>query len=188
MKQNNYQYFNVKSVKNDNVIEFESIKDFHRYIELVHQKSVFLLAENTQSNYFAVVHNGGLIQQQTLGYKTLEDYFTATENGFHDAQNYYEALAGGFLKYEDFKLVKEAAISDKQEFEKIKNGGYIEGFAEMIKDGKETSAVFANPNELYRHASAKGFSSYNNYKEAISKGFSDAETYVVARDKKFENA
>src|SRR5690242_12671263 len=165
MKQPLYQYFRVKSIKNDNTLEFESIKEFHRFLELHHQKSIFMINAGEQASHFALLYNGGLLQQQTGGFKTLEDYFAAMENGFPDSQNYYEAEAKGYRRYDEYKLVKGAGINNKEEFDKVKAGGYIDGFNEMVKKTSEggDQVYFANPYQLYEHASSKGFTSYRHY-------------------------
>lgn len=188
MKQHSFQYFRVKSLKTEAAIEFESFKDFHRFIEMHHQRSVFLLCTDIEATHFAIIHNGALLQQQTHGFKTMEDYLLAFENGFKSALDYYDALASGYSKYEDFKLVKEAGINDKHEFEKMQSCGFINGFKEMVTQQHNYLQTFTNPYDLYKHALSKGFSTFQHYKDAGSKGFSDAETYKLASEKNFNTA
>ncbi|MBK5286438.1 MAG: hypothetical protein JJE25_13650 [Bacteroidia bacterium] len=186
MKPLRYHYFRGKLLNSSFRFEFDGLKDFHRFIEYYHIKTFFVIDDEAHSaSFFAVNHEGGLLQQSTLGFHTLEDFLLAEEHKFPDAASFYEAQTLGYSSYDEYKLVKEAGIQDKPAFEKMKLEGYVEGFTEFNAK-KETLKVFSaagnfkNPFELYTYSSGKGFASYNQFKDAAEKGFSEASIYSIA--------
>jgi len=194
MKTPTYHYFRGKLLSNSFRFEFESMKDFHRFIEYHHLKTLFVIDdEKNPSSLFAVAHQGGLLQQPTLGYHAMEDFIAAEERKFPDAASWYEAQSMGYSSYDEYKLVKDAGISDKAAFEKMKAEGYVEGFREF-NSRKDAVPVFSsagnfnNPFELYTFCTGKGFSSYAQFKDASEKGFIDAATYVIATEHQYKSA
>ncbi len=194
MKPNELKYFNVKALRTELQLEFTSLSDFKQFVEEHHIKTIFLLVNETnQATHFAVTHKGGLMQQLTEGFQTLEDYAASLQNRFPDSASFYEAQKQGYKTYEDFKLVTEAGIADKLLFEKIKAAGFIAGYQLFknfmpINTTLPSAASFSNPYALYQHAMQKGFENYENFKKAYLAGFADAASFNVATEKGFEFA
>jgi hypothetical protein len=187
-----FHYFNAKVAKSDSSIDIASLKEFCRYLELNGIKSVFLLSDGIgQAAQFAVAQNGVILQKTTEGYKQLEDYLQSAQQHFPDARTYYDAQQLGYTAYEDYALVKEAGINDRQVFETMKTQGYIKGFDEY-KTAKENTSLPAieaagNPYELYRYAEKQGFISYMDFADAWKKGFTEAATFKIATERGYKS-
>jgi hypothetical protein len=188
-----FHYFQVKVLKSESSIELSSLKEFCRYLEVNSIKSVFLVGDgNSQATHFAIAQNGVLLQKPTEGYKQLEDYLEATQQRFPDASTYYDGQQLGYSAYEDYSLVKEAGINDRQVFETMKAQGYIKGFSEYnaaMQNGSALSdiAQAENPYQLYQYAEKQGFISYVDFSEAWKKGFTEAATYKIASERGYKS-
>jgi hypothetical protein len=192
MKQSVFHYFRVNVVKSEHCLDFVSLKEFCRFLEVNHIKSVFMINDaNSQASHFAVAQNGGLLRKTTDGFKQLEDFLHAEQQHFPDSETYYDAQERGYVAYEDYRLVVEAGINDKQVFETLKSQGYIKGFAEYEKQKTEVPALpdigeTKNPYDLYRYAERQGFVSYFDFSEAWKKGFTEAATYKIASERGYK--
>jgi hypothetical protein len=189
-----FQYFPAKIIHSAQQVELNSVDDFRQFAELFNSRVIFLIpGEKDIPSHFALIHNGTLIQQSTQGFKTLKDYIESARHHFPDALTYYEAVQMKYSEYEEYKLVKEAGISDKLVFEKMKSQGFMKGFADFISAQSEHPELpeinaTSNPYKLYQFANEKGFVSFDEFFAAWKKGFTDAGLYKVATEKGFENA
>jgi hypothetical protein len=186
-----YHYFTVRKQQSECCLEFDSLTEFSRFVELHNLKTVFRLVNDAgQHSHFAVTHKGGLLQQPNLGFEKLEDYHRAIKNGFPDAASFYEALKEGYTNYEDYLLVKEAGINDKKVFEELQLNGFITGFKEydtQLKTlpGAPDISSPANAHQLMEHCRRNGFNTFSEFKAAYTKGFTDAPTYKMATERGF---
>lgn len=186
-----YHYFNVRKQQSECCLEFDSLTEFSRFVELHNLKTIFRLLNNTgQHSHFAVTHKGGLLQQSNLGFEKLEDYHLAVKNGFPDSASFYEAAKDGYTTYEDYLLVKEAGINDKKLFEELKLNGFIDGFKEydtQLKTlpGAQYISSIANAYQLMEHCRKNGFNTFSEFKAAYTRGFSDAHTCKIATERGF---
>ena len=191
MKPPEFKYFKVRTKPNDTQIEFTSLHDFHRYVTEQHSKVILVLQnEQQESTHFAITHHGLLMMQATLAFQSLEDYLHSVQHHFPDAASYYDALQQGYQQYEDYKLVKEAGIADKKLFDKIKSGGFVDGYPVFMQWQQSNPALLqtgslAHPYALYQYALAKGFEQFSKLKKAIENGFVDAATFDIATEKGF---
>ncbi|MEP7170121.1 MAG: hypothetical protein ABI855_12180 [Bacteroidota bacterium] len=189
-----FQYFTAKVISTTQQIELNSMEDFRQYAELFNARAIFIISgENDIPSHFAVIHNGTLVQQAAQGFKSLKDYMESAKRHFPDAASYYDAMQMKYADYEDYKLVKEAGISDKLIFEKMKSQGFMTGYPEFtaVKAGQQDlpdTGEITNPYRLYQFANEKGFNSFEEFFKAWKKGFTDAGLYKVAIEKGFENA
>lgn len=194
MKSTELKYFKVKALRSELQLEFTTLNDFKQFVDEQHLKTVFLLVNDKEEpTHFAVMHKGGLMQQLTQGFKSLEDYVLSLQNRFPDSVSFYEAQNQGYKTFEDYKLVTEAGIADKMVFDKMKQAGFIDGyknFKPLICQNKALPAAdsFANPYDLYQYAIKQGFEGYEIFKKAYQNGFADAATFNVATEKGFELA
>jgi hypothetical protein len=193
MKTHNHHYTKVKLEQAAMLMEFASLSELYTYSETYQLNNIFILSGNEdEALQFAVVHNNVLMRHATMGYETLADFHLSFQNDFPDAATYYAALAEGYKKYEEYKLVKEAGIASKDVFEKMRNNGFIKGFTdfnEMLLSGDRLPQIehFANPYLLYKFAVDNGFANYNEFKEAFVKGFTDSITMKIAAENGFAN-
>lgn len=193
-----WKYYQVKtkSKASDLQLEFESLSEFHRYVSENHLKTILLLKNDGEDapTHFAVVNQGALMLQATGSFQSLEDYLASVHHHFPDAPSYYDARKQGYQHYDDYKLVKEAGIADKTLFDKIKAGGYIEGypkFMELLQKNEGPGIdgpPIAHPYALYQYATGKGFDSFAKFKKAYENGFGDAATFDIADSKGFATA
>lgn len=191
MKNHSYNYFHLCTIHTNNCFEFTCLDDLSAFIKYHQLKEVFvLLNEQNEPTYFGIIHNNVLFRHSTLGFKTLEDYHSSVEYQFPDAAIFYEATAEGYKKYEDYDLVRQAGIANKEIFEKMKAANFIEGFKdyyELIQPQVELPHTMqpANAYELYKLASENGFENYQSFRQASLKGFADADTYAIATQQDF---
>lgn len=184
-----FQYFPLKAKSSGESFEFTALGDFQRFAELHNHRSVFLLTDEKDAiTHFAIIHNGELLQKATEGYKALEDYLASMQQHFPDAASYYESQEMGYSAYEDYKLVKEAGINDQLIFNKIKEQGYIKGFADfasqrIAEPGLPDTGTLENPYSLYQFATKQGFTSYDHFMRAWKNGFTDAALHTIAVEK-----
>jgi hypothetical protein len=180
-------------LKSENCLEFTSLKEFCRYLELHHIKSVFMLGEDRQRvTHFAIAQSGTVLQKTTEGYHQLEDFLQAQQQQFPDSATYYDAQSLNYNSFEDYHLVKEAGISDRDVFETMKNQGYMQGFAEYTAQRAATPSLpdigaMKNPYEFYQYATKQGFTSYADFSEAWKKGFTEAAAYKVASERGYKS-
>ena len=127
-----YEYYRMKNLQSEFLLEFDSLKDMLRYVEKNNQKNIFIFpAKDDAPELFAFSSKGGLLQHQTNGYQTLEDFKQADLHAFPDAANFYEAQKLGFVKYTEYKMSSETGITDAKDYEEIKKGGYIEAYQQF---------------------------------------------------------
>ena len=186
-------YFPVRTIQTSTCLEFSSMNEFCQFAKFHQLMDVFLLVnEQNETEHFGILHNNVLFRHATLGFKTLEDYGKAEQQGFPDAVLFYEAAESGYQNYEDFKLVKEAGISCKETFDKIKSTHFISGFEDykallQSETSLPSLPLFSNPYELYSHAIENGFADYTQFRKAITRGFTDAAVYKVACEHGFSS-
>src|SRR6185436_17055857 len=118
MKPSTFHYFQAKVLKTESCVELATLKEFCRYLEVNNIKSVFLLTEaGSQVTHFAVAQNGTMLQKTTEGFKQLEDFQQSQQHQFPDSSSFYDAHQLGYSTFEDYSLVKEAGINDREVFE-----------------------------------------------------------------------
>lgn len=188
-----FDYYKVKKLNSEFLLEFIEISDFQRFVDSHQLKSLFLLTnEFNEITHFATSYKGGLLQQNTLGFNTLEDYNVAMKSSFPNASSFYEAKQNGYTNFEDYNLVKECGIDDKDTYLKMKGLGYIDGFKDYVQlkpenENNSNIVKLENPYQLYVEAVNNGFENYQNFKEARSKGFKNATTFSIALSKGYDN-
>ncbi len=187
-------YFNADMPEHKTLLLLQSVEELARYIAINQVQSIFLMQDKTTGNqYFACLQQGSLIGHYTGGFNTLDDYFESKKAGFPEAALFYAAKKEGYTNYKDYQLVMEAGISDVTVFEKIKAGGFIEGYSDWKEWIKTTEALpawekISDPFTLYQYATAGLFNNYQDFKTAIGLGFTDANYYADATEKEFRNA
>ena len=191
MKPKTFRYTQLRKVTASNIFEFTAIEDLARFAETNHLKDIFVLSNGTGEQHFAIMHHNSVIQHLTMGFNTIEDYYAATENKFPDAASYYDALKEGYNSYEHYRMIKEAGITDKAEFDKMNAGGFIEGY-KKVTNTDEWNQINANNDitsayKLYLHALEQGFESFYSWSVAARAGFTDKDTYDVAKEYGFTN-
>jgi hypothetical protein len=194
MKPNQCNYFPAKLLQASTQLEMASLSDLCKIVEVNNLNNVFIIDSDDAANtQFAVYLNGCLLMHLTNGFKTLEQYITATEKGFPSATEYYEAAEKGITKYQDYQLVKEAGIANIGTFEALKKRGFIKGFdaykalLEKQPEVKDLTEPINNPYELYVYAQKFHFEDTDSIIEALSKGFTDASIYISATELGFTN-
>jgi Zc3h12a-like Ribonuclease NYN domain len=186
-----HHYFSARVLQASTIIEVNNIRQFCSYLDANHIKQIFLLND---SACFAVLNQQALLQIPNQGYQTIDDYRNAESNSFPSANLYYEATEAGYTSYEDYQLVIEAGISDREQFNTIKELGFLEGFKELQQLWEEgvfsdlEMPVFKNPYDLYSFADKNKFEDYKSFFEALNAGFLDAGNYEVAKERGFTNA
>lgn len=187
MKAKPFKYTRLRKIAATNVFEFTAMEDLCRFAEANHLKDVFVMLNGSDTpSHFAVLLHNNLMQHATLGFETIDDYYAAKEKKFPDSQSYYDALREGYATWEDYTMVKEAGINDKDEFDKVKKGGYAEGFKRM-KEANELAEGIGNPYQLYQKAEQAGFDNFVTYHDALKKGFADRDTYDIAKEYGFSS-
>ncbi len=187
---NNHHYFSAKILQASTIIEVNNILQFCSYLDANHIKHIFLLQDTA---HFAILNQQALLQIPNEGYKTIEDYREAERNNFPSASVYYDAHEAGYTNYEDYQLVLEAGISDREQFNIMKKQGFLAGFKEFKKLHEEDAfsdlelPVFKHPFDLYSFADKNNFDDYPSFFTAISNGFINAGNYELALEKGFTN-
>ena len=186
-------YFPIRTIQTSTCLEFDTMNEFCQFTKAHQLPDIFLLLnEKNEPEYFGIIHNHVLFRHATLGFKTLEDYEKATQYKFPAAALFYEAMQLGYHNYEDYKLVKEAGISCKETFDKIKSAHFISGFEDFKALLQSDIALpslpqVSNPYELYSYAIGNGFADYTQFRKAISKGFTDAVVHKTACENGFSS-
>lgn len=187
-------YFKASMPADKTILLLQSMEEFCRYLTIHHVHTIFLLQlENQASQYFACLQQGSVIAHASLGFDTLEDYAESKKAGFPEAEMFYAAKKEGYNNHKDYLLVKETGIADAVVFDKMKKGGFIEGYADWAEWTRTNNPLpegekFDNPFMLYQYASKGVFNDYKQFKTAIALGFTDANYYADAIDKGFKNA
>lgn len=189
----NYKYTEASAYTAALSFRLRSLEDFCRFLDQHQYRSLFLLLnEEMKPLHFAAVHLGALVYRETDGFKALEDYHEAMRTGFPDAATFYDARLAGCKSYSEFKTAMGSGAADVQQVVKIREGGYMEGYAvftEMKKYHPAAAGVSAvNAARLYEWASGAGFRDFNEMREALQRGFTEAAPYRAACEKKFTNA
>ena len=190
MKPRSFRYFPVKTITAATILELTGLEDFTRFADLNQLKDVFvLLGEANEPKQFALLYNNTLLQHDTLGYRNLEDFYTAKDAGFPNSGLYYTASTQGYSNYHQFQLVQTAGIASKEEFDLLENSGFVEGYAQFSarysNTGEGIPGNATNPLELYNYAVSKDFRNFKSFNDAVQKGFSDRDTYAIATEKGF---
>jgi len=190
MKNPNRHYIKASVLQASTIIELENLTDFTRFVEVHSHKEIFILSEATK---FAVLNNSTLLQLDSNGYNSIEDYKKALQSGFPDAATFYDALSTGITTYEAYDLISKCGISDKYIYDAIEKQGYLNGF-ETYKSHIEKEEIakkehnFQNPFELYTFANKNGFKDFPNFFKAFERGFMQLSEFKVATEKGFCDA
>ncbi|MCC6186890.1 MAG: hypothetical protein IT256_07045 [Chitinophagaceae bacterium] len=188
-----FKYYRVANIQSEFCIEFEDLQEFYRFADGNQLRSLFLL-NDTDGNisHFAASHKGGLLRQPCLGYRTLEDFQDARVKDFPDAQQYYQAIAGGYQHYNDYKIVSEAGIDDKGTYDAIKEKGFLKGYEDFCdskkNNGEGLMHSYASSLALYKDAVENGFDCFADMLEAHKLGFDNRPLYLIAKSKGFDTA
>jgi len=189
MRKEAYQYFSVKVQQIAARLEFETLTDMCRFNEANHIDNVFILHEdNPSDDCFAVYHNACLLLHKTEGFKTLENFVSAQDKGYPNAALYYDSIALGYSKYEDYLMVKESGISDPATFETMKKKGFLTGFIAFQELEKTEPKLFDittpvnNAFDLYTYAKQHNFEDCSKLLEGLAKGFSDSNLFAAAKE------
>ncbi len=191
MKHNELKYIQASLVQAATIIDFHSPEEFCSYAEATQAKLIFKLSElDKELEHFAMLQHHALLRLPSAGYHTLQEYIRAQRNAFPSANIFYQAESEGYVKYEEYKMVKEAGIATHSLFEKVKATGFITGFNEfkhMLLNEKALPDLpsFANPYELYLNAMQNGFENFAAFKKAILSGFTNADTLNAAHERGF---
>ncbi len=189
-----HEYYRIKMVQSEFIIEFETLKEMARYAEKNSIKSVFILTEEDgKTESFAFSNKGGLLKHTTNGYQTLEDFRNADLNCFPDATVYYAAMQLGFNKYDEYKMSSETGITDAKEYEEIKKAGYIQAYSQFDEFRKSNAeslqfAEIKNPYDLKEWVGKKKFQNIAEFMQAFQGGFADPLNYRAAIEKGYKTA
>jgi len=189
-----YHYYLAKSASLPSSIEFASLADLYQYTEQNNIHTIFkLMNESGEECEFAILNNALMLKHATEGYKTLEDFGASVLHHFPDAATFYAAIEAGYRRYEDYKLVIETGINDKDLYDKIKNKGFIQGYNEFLLLPTlhpflpELPTPILHAYQLYEYAMKNGFDKYADFEEVFILGFIDKPTYKVAKEFGFKN-
>ncbi len=187
MKPKTFRYISISKMTSSSILEFLQMEDLARFAENNHIKDIFVVQkEIDKEEQFALLHQNAILQHGTDGFQSIEDYFSATEKKFPNAQAYYEALKDGYQIYDHYKMMKEAGINNKATFDKMELGGFIEGFKQIQLEDEYREAIvtneISNAFNLYSFATGKGFESFHLWSDAVKKGFGDKDTYDIAKE------
>ena len=187
-----FDYYPVKVKQAEFRLEFETLKDFLRYAENSHQKSIFLFAaQNDTPESFGFSHKGGLLTHPTEGFETLEDYSASMQNNFVDAATFYAARQLGFTRYQEYKMSTETGITDAKAYEEIKKGGYIKAYEDFDKHRTENSELprfeqISNAHQLQQFIKEKGYENIQEFTESRQRGFADVLEYRTASSREYK--
>lgn len=187
-----FDYYTMKVVQSEFVLEFTSLKDLLRYAENHHQKSIFLLpAQNNTPDSFAFSYKGGLLQHPTLGFETLEDFSASVHNGFEDAPTFYAARQLGFTRYSEYKMSTETGIADARAYEEIKKQGYIEAYQNFDKQRSENPDLpplphITNAHQLQSFIKDKKYESLKEFTDSWQRGFADVLEFRAADSQQYK--
>jgi hypothetical protein len=182
----NYVAANIDSINPK--IEIHNIVDYCQIIERHHIKEVFVL---NKSDSFAIVYQNFLLTIPQFGYKNLDDYRNSNQNGFSNADDFYEAQMLNITTYHNFQIMKSCGIEDQETFAAIQKLHYLEGFETWMNYKKENNIeqpVCNNPYELYTFAKENKFENFNQFFEAFQHGFTNQLERDVAKEKGFSEA
>ena len=189
MKKEQCNYYAMKVQQMAAQMEFESLNDMCKFIDINQTDTVFIVNnEDPLTAAFAIYYNACLLLHKTEGYKTLDAFISAQEKGFKSAAFYYEALAEGYSKHDEYVLVKEAGINDLATFETMKKKGFIAGYTiykELIDKNPDLLKIAVpinNPFDLYTYSQKNNFKDFAGLIEAFNKGFVDANLYAAANE------
>jgi len=189
MKKEQCNYYAMKVQQMAAQMEFESLNDMCKFIDINQTETVFIINnEDPLESAFAIYYNACLLLHKTEGFKTLDAFISAQEKGFKSAAFYYEALAEGYTKHDEYVLVKEAGINDLATFETMKKKGFITGFPiykELIEKNPDLLKIampINNPFDLYTYSQKNNFKDFAALIEAFNKGFVDANLYAAANE------
>ncbi len=192
LKPTSYKYSRVKLIGANTRLEFAGLEDFCAFADIHGISSILILLEGTEelATDFAMVYEQAVFQLPSLGYKTIEDYRLGIQNNFPNATAYYDATNSGYKKYEEYQIIKEAGIVNREQFEKIRQQGYVKGyddFVELLKSGIRLPELpsINNASELFEFANKGGFNHYSKFKEAVLKGFTDDGIRKIATEHGF---
>ncbi|MES2619675.1 MAG: hypothetical protein V4615_02405 [Bacteroidota bacterium] len=194
MKTKKYDYYAVTIRRAEQILEMHSLKDFISYAQAGHIRQI-MLANDFESGApgFALASKGALYFCASRGFKTLEDFETAEENKFPDAATFYLALENNCATYAEYQTALADGITDAALFEKIKTGGYVEGFKIFDEQRKQNTALppletIANVKALFDFATEKGFTDFRHFMKVWQAGFTDPLEYQMAIEKGLDNS
>ncbi len=188
-----YEYFRMKMVKSEFLLQFDSLKEMNRFAEKNGLKSIYVFSEEKDApERFAFSNKGGLLEHPTQGYQTLEDFKNADFNGFPDATSFYAARKLEFERYDEYKMSSESGITDAKDYEEIKKGGYIEAFKELNQGRMNNPEMpqleeVTNAFELQKWIAKKKFENAAEFMSAWKGGFTEAPEFREATNKEFKN-
>lgn len=184
MKTSSLHYFPVSVKQTAACADFKELDDFVNFIVLHQLRDVYVLNDE-HTPFFAIMHNNMLLRLATNGFKTIDDYQHSLVNEFPSAEIYYKAKKAGYNKFGDYDMMVQAGITDRETFNKIIAGDFVNGYAaymQMIGENNSLPAAesITNPYTLYIFATENGFKDFNSFKNAILRGFASADVLAVA--------
>ena len=193
-----WHYFKVRALQSAAQVTLSSIPDFVRYAELYAVKAMLLVQaaddDSEHPTYFALAHNGLVVQQDACGFKCLEDFVEAEKQGFTLAGDYYDAAARGIHLFTDYALAQQSNIVDTAVLDAMKAGGYIAGFDAWKNLPADVSGKLpggehvTDAHTLYLTAQKAGFPDYAELEVILTKGFTNYGDYRAASDKGYPDA
>ncbi len=191
MKYHEAKYVQATIAQAATIIDFISIDEFSRYLEIFQSKLFFKLKDaHNNLTHFAVLQENALLRLAANGYQNLHDITKAEKNHFPSAAIFYEAEKEGYAKYEEFKMVKEAGIASHDVFQDLKNKGFITGFTEYnnqlaAQNNFPEMPEFQNPYQLYQFSEQNNFENFSSLITALQAGFANADVKKAAVERDF---
>ncbi len=193
MKNEKYNYYTVSSVKSEMKIRFDNLREFARFLDNHNIRALFSYqADGEPHPLFAATHKGGLLEQSSMGFASIEDFQKALQRGFSTAEDYYGSLELGShtTSAEDYLMLKNAGITDKEKYNEIKDKGYMDGFAKYktMAEKPGPPIIWESANSLFEYSKVGDFSDFKEMEDALLKGFNQQGDYLIAMGKEYKTA
>jgi hypothetical protein len=194
MKEKKFDYYQVIIRKAENILLMPSLSEFWRFANACYVKQMIKTTDGeTDSPCFAFSHKGAIYICPSSGFELLEDFVTAQENHFPDAESFYAARKNNCTTYAEYQLVLNTGIADTPLMEELKQKGYIDGYLQFEELRKKNPVLpqlseITNVKELYDFASQKQFPGFPQFLKAWEAGFTDSIEYHLAIEKGLKTA
>lgn len=194
MKNKKYDYYRATIRRAEQLLEMHTLEDFTGFAQANHVKQIIMThLEGSGEPAFALASKGALYVCAAAGFKSLEDYVSATENKFPDAATYYAALELNCSTFEEYSTATTHEITDATVFEAMKSSGFVDGYKRFDDLRVENPLLpkmesITNVKQLYDYAQEKGFKDFAHFLTVWQAGFTHPAVYEAAMDKGLSNA
>lgn len=166
---------------------------FHRTKQLANT----FTKSNKAKSQLSFIKENVLYWVDAKGFETIEAFEAAKLIGFSDGEDYKTAKELHFEDAVSYLSFKENGFSSKETFEDAKAKGFSGAHQSLIQltnilndEAKQSIKGLENDAAIYKLATSKNYSTFENYVEAVKLGFAqnDAADYKLAIEKGFSSA